>query len=111
MTDWLQRAWNVLEKEERPEGLHWWEIGKPFRDVDAFFSNDTITRDRLTVAVEGVLLSEGMSLEVVDEDYVWGRFPDCAWGRFPDVYGCDGDRLTAAVLALEAVRKGSGPST
>lgn len=99
MTDMLRRAWDVLEEGERPEGLHWWEIGKQFRLGAEFFVDDTITRDRLIVAVEDVTLREGF-------DLVWDQQQYCHWRLFATMeMFMHPDRLTAAVLALEAVRK------
>lgn len=107
MTDLLTRAWNLLEPGERPEGMSRYPRGP-----NGYFSHDldcgthvgmplAAARDRLTVAVEGVLLERAKHRKN-NSWHHWGD-TDCD-GAWEDIAEPHDDRLHAAVLALEAER-------
>lgn len=106
MTDIRTLAWNALTPEQRPEGMEFiseWASGPYFIALDWYSEWDRVSAaaayDRLCVACERVLLEAGWVLAWNFKMYCWGKTdidrPDCSHG----------DRLTAAVLALEAMRE------
>jgi hypothetical protein len=105
MNDILTRAWNALTPEQRPEGV----VMATGNDGTSMFGDyqeerghikmsDAAAYDRLCVACERVVLEAGCTQEKIGGDYVWGKFPD--------VYGGHHCQLTAAVLAIEAIKGG-----
>lgn len=101
MTD-LLRAWNILTPEERPEGMSLY-VGI-WHDLLAVTSGNVVVSlspaaayDRLCQAVEGVLYAKGYRLTRRTKDWIWSRH-----NHEPAHVGPD--RLTVAVLALEAER-------
>ena len=98
----LTRAWNLLKPEERPGGMRVDEVlpslfidSGPHGDEPSHMSQPA-ARDRLIVAVEGVLLGMGWDHEMHHKEHLW--WMGCEFHRNPD-------RLAAACDALEAVRK------
>lgn len=109
MTDLLTRAWNALTPEQRPEMMQKTPAGNYWHDRKWMLPTE-VAYDRLCVACERVLLREGCE-PVFTAKGQWGGcgvLDEDRWEwYFADESLSHHDQLTAAVLAIDAMKGGN----